>query len=694
MSIRGNYKIISSLMTFLGVISISLHLFCSDDPVENPSGPSGPEGPVSWSCVISGTEPDSSGKIGCKDDFLTLASPPLNASIPGAVSVKTVIDDWDNDAVKLYFQNCKKYKIHHEFAYANLSGKGKLLVPDLGQFNVTEYSSINRRFILGAVTYYEGPGVWAYEIAPYDNASAEMINLAYQKIASSAYFGDSLYFHPTSQLVENVAKDLPDSVKIITTDELYEGIDYQPLNYGTSMGKLVFVTAKELEGGKYVSFRDIVVLDEVPNDISVTSGIITQMFQTPLSHINVLSQNRGTPNMSLSDAYTDSKLRKFEGKWVKLVVGPERYSITEVSVEEADKWWDNNSPAQVQIANMNLDVRDLRDIKEILSYPRLSFTEAIDSAIPAFGGKASHYGAFPHMDSTKVPYPKGFAIPVYYYHQFMQQNGFLESVEKMLADTGFIHNPSIRDDSLARLRKMIMRAPVDTAFTRMLMTKLQKEYSGIRMRFRSSTNAEDLDGFTGAGLYTSKSGDPHNTESILDAVREVWASVWFFRAYEERSYRKIGHETVGMALLVHQSFPNEEATGVAITANPYDLSGLEPAFYVNVQYGGESVVLPGAGVSSDVFVYHYYSSGRPIVFHGHSNILPKGQETVLTNKQTYQLGIALEAIHKFFQPIYGNVPGAWYAMDTEFKFDQPIDDPDGELVLYMKQARPYPGMGK
>jgi hypothetical protein len=698
MSRNHNHKIIPSLMIFTGMIFVSMHLFCIDDPVESITGPSDPDpdpDPIGWSCIIpAGTEPDSSGKIGCEEDFLALASTPLNSSIPGAISVKTVIDDWDNDKIQLYFQNSKKYKIHHEFTYANLSGKGKLLVPNLDEFNRTEYSSIERRFILGAVTYYEGPKVWAYEIAPYDNASAEMINLAYQKIKSNAFFGDSLYFHPTSQLIENVAKGLPDSVKIITTDELYKDIDYQPLNYGTSMGRLVFVTAKELEKGKYVGFRDIVVLDAVPNDISVTSGIITEMFQTPLSHINVLSQNRGTPNMGLRNAYSNSTLLALKGKWVKLVVGPKDYSVTEVTVEEADQWWEDNSPAQVQIANMNLDVRELTDIKDILRYPELSYAEAIDSAIPAFGGKASHFGAFPHMDSAKVPYPKGFAIPVYYYYQFMQQNKFLERVEKMLADTGFQNNPEIRDDSLALLRKLIQRAPVDTAFTRMLMTKLQREYSGIRMRFRSSTNAEDLDGFTGAGLYTSKSGDPHDTKSVLDAVREVWASVWFFRAFEERSYRKIGHITVGMAVLVHQSFPDEEATGVAITANPYDLSQMEPAFYINVQYGGESVVLPNADVTSDVFVYHFYSPGQPIVYHGHSNILPEGKSSVLTNKQIYQLGVALAEIHKFFQPIYGSVPGQWYAMDTEFKFDQPVDDPNGEPVLFMKQARPYPGMGK
>ena len=37
--------------------------------------------------------------------------------------------------------------------------------------------------------------------------------------------------------------------------------------------------------------------------------------------------------------------------------------------------------------------------------------------------------------------------------------------------------------------------------------------------------------------------------------------------------------------------------------------------------------------------------------------------------------------------------GDWYAMDTEFKFDHPTGgDPKGQPVLFIKQARPYPGM--
>jgi hypothetical protein len=651
--------------------------------------------PRTWDCSIGqgDTTPDFSGTIGCKDDFTALASEPLNADIPGATSAKTVIDKMDpSGSNPLYFQNSKKYQIHWDFASTHLSGKGKPVVPSLTQFNTTEYYTPDRRFVCGAITRYDGPGVWTYEIAPYDNATVQMIAMAYEKIADSCFFGDSLYFHPTSQTIEKLAAGLPASVKIITTDELFKSINYQPLNFGTSMGRLVFITAKELDTG-YVGFRDIVVLDEVPNDISVTSGIITQMFQTPLAHINVLSQNRGTPNMALRGAFSDTSLRSLEGKWVKLYVSSSTYSVTEVTKAEADAWWDANKPLTIPIPRLDTTVKDLRNVTDILDIANLGLGGALAAAIPAFGGKASHYSAFPHMDSTKVPYFKGFGIPIFYYWQFMKQNGFDTQVAQMLADTLFQSDPAIRSARLQALRDSMMVAPVDAAFMSALMAKLQTDYPGVRMRFRSSTNAEDLNGFTGAGLYTSKTGDPNDpAHPVIDAIREVWSAVWFFRAFEERSYRNIDHLAVGMALLVIRSFTDEEATGVAITNNPFNASGLEPAFYVNVQYGGTSVVLPDPTVTTDQFLYYYYMSGQPVAYLAHSSLIPS-DTTVLTVAQIHTLGVALDEIQRFFQPLYGSDPGKWWSMDTEFKFDQPLDDPNGKPVLWMKQCRPYAGMG-
>lgn len=646
-----------------------------------------------WGCTVdAAAQPDFSPTIGCKEDFAALGSVPLDAGIPGAITVKTIVDQQDGG--KLYFQDSKEFKIHWDFASSHLSGNSKPIVPALSQFNNTEYYSPNRRFILGAVTRYDGPGLWAYEIAPYDNASAEMIRTAYGKIAAACFCADKLFFHPTSQAVEAEAKKLPASVKVVATDVLYEGVDYQPLNYGTSMGRLVFTTAKKLET-EYVAFRDIVVLDAVPNDISVVSGIITQEFQTPLSHINVLSQNRGTPNMGLRGAQTNAALVALKGKWVKLTVASTDYTITEVTQAEADAWWDAHKPAAVGVPNMDTTTRELRNVQDILGpEPEKNLGDALKKAIPAFGGKASHFSAFPHMDSTKIKYPKAFAIPIYYYWQFMEQNGFNDSITAMLADTKFQGDPAERDKRLKALRDSMKTAPIDSAFVDALTAKLDAYFPGInKIRFRSSTNAEDLDGFTGAGLYDSKTGDRTDPKDpILGAVRGVWASVWFFRAFEERSYRNIDHKAVGMALLVHNAHSDEEANGVAITANPFDPAGLEPGFYINVQVGEELIVSPDPGLTADQFLYHFDMPGQPIVFIANSSLVPKGT-TVLTTVQTYALGTALKEIHRFFQPLYGKDASKWYAMDTEFKLDQVVGDPNGTPVIIMKQARPYPGWG-
>jgi hypothetical protein len=638
-------------------------------------------------CEASADEPapDYLQQIGCWDDFNALASQPLDASIPGARSVKIVLDQQGNNA--FYFQNSNKYSIHHDFTSAHLSGNGLPIVPPLSEFNRVEYYSPDRRFILGAITYYEGADVWALEIAPYDTASVDMIEQLYAAAREAAYFGPALSFHPLSKEVESEAQELSADVRITTTDDLFAEIDYQPLNLGTAVGQLRFVKAENLDK-EFLGFREIIVLDRVPNDISAVAGLITEEFQTPLSHVNVLSQNRGTPNMSLRNAMSDKRLRDLEGKWVRLQVGSFEFSVQEVGTEEADAFWEENKPAEVGIPNLDLDEKRIPDVKELLNLD-LEMGEALDAAIPAFGGKASHYAAL-SLIGQDVPVPEAFAIPVYYYWQFMEQNGFNQQVEEMLADEQFLNDSETRELRLEQLRDAMIAAPVDPEFESMLERKLEQDFPGVRMRYRSSTNAEDLEGFTGAGLYISWTGALDDSRRpVLDAIRQVWASVWFFRAFEERTYRGIVHQKVGMALLVHRSFPDEEANGVALSANPFGTSGLEPGFYINVQRGEGSVVKPKAGESSDQFIYHYGFPGQPIVFIAHSNLVPSGC-TVLTKTEVHTLGLALEAIHDYFRPIYGLETGTYYAMDIEFKFDGgPCEQP----VLWIKQARPHSGWG-
>ncbi len=638
-----------------------------------------------WECAVTDGEAALySTRIGCDTDFDHLASAPLDASIPGARSVKTVVDRADGNA--LYFQDSVTYPIHWDFAVEHLSGDGLPLVPSLGEFNTTEYYSPDRRFVLGAVTYYEEPAKWVYEISPYDTATSQLIALAFDRIRHDLFVRDELAFHPNSTSVEAAAETLPPHIPVITTDELFADITYQALNLGTAMGKLRFMETEELET-EIPSYRDVLVLDAVPNDIAIVAALITAEFQTPLSHVNVLSQNRGTPNMALTGAMENEELRALEGKWVELTVEGTDYSIREVTQEEADQWWEDNRPEPLDVTPFDLSVTEITDAEEILDLENLSLAEALSVSVPAFGGKGSHYGGLVLIDG--LPVPEGFVIPIYWYDRFMTVHGLWDVVDAMLADPDFQGDANVRDERLADLRSQIETAELETEFWDALLAEIADDHDGERLRFRSSTNAEDVTGFNGAGLYTSITGDLSDPDRpVEDAVRGVWASVWNFRAYEEREYFSIDHTTIGMALLVHHSFPDEEANGVAITANVYDTSGLEPAFYVNVQEGEESVVAPEPDVTTDQFLYYFELPGQPIVFIQHSNLVADG-ETVLTTAETYDLGVGLQAIHDFFYPVYGDQ--SFYGMDVEFKFDDL--DSGGDPTLWIKQARPYPGFG-
>lgn len=660
----------------LPLLTLVLASACDRPSVASAQGDSG------WACLSAEAAPDYLQGLGCWDDFAALASPPLDATIPGAQSSKTLVDRSDGDA--LYFTNAALYPYHWDFASALLSGSGLPIVGDQSSFNTTQYYTPDRRFLLGAVTRYEEADVWAYEIAPYDTADADMVAAAYRLIAASAWFGDDLYFHPASTQAEAVADTLPDDIKVITTAELYEGITYQPLNLGLSMGQLRFYTADEL-AASYVNYREIVVLDEVPLDLSIVAGTITVDFQTPLSHINVLAQNRGTPNMALRGAWDEPSLRDLEGSWVELEVGASTWSVREVTVAEADAWWEGHQPTPLEIGPMDVSWTELSDASDILVADDLG--AALDTAIPRFGGKASHFAGLTRIGDPVVV-PTAFAVPVYWYDQFMTDAGLWDQVDAMLADADFQADSAVRAERLAELQAAIVAAPLDPVFEELLSTKLETDFPDTRMKFRSSTTAEDLGDFTGAGLYTSAAGaldDPDST--VQDAVRTVWASVWGARAYEEREYYGIDHRLVGMAVLVHPSFEDEEANGVAITNNLFDSTGLQPAFYINSQQGEASVVEPETGVTSDQLLYYYDLPGQPIVYLDHSSLVADNQ-TVMSAAEIYLLGEQLSAIHSFYFEVYGD--RSFYAMDTEFKLDRNLD----ESRVTIKQARPYPGRGE
>ncbi len=622
--------------------------------------------------VPEGNSPDWIRVIGCESDYDLLITERDDAIFAHTTTLNWIIDREDYNRV--YFINTEKWLLHFFFAEAYLQRQGLTPVGTHAEFNILNYRRENRRFILGKVIHYRDQELTTIEFSAGDTAGTDLIVEGYQRISEQLYDGDKLLYRPVSNDQERVIDEIAAQIPVIRTEEVFQGQSYQPLNSVQGYGTLQFRRVAEL-AGRPLGPTDIVVLDRVPNDISLVSGIITNEFQTPLSHINLLSKNRGTPNMGLRDAFTDEQLRAFEGKLVRLVVGPQEFTIEEAPLAEAQSYWEAMRPSSPLVPTFDLTVDSVVDILTV---------ELSDSL--SVGAKAANMGEMSQIDGTPVPLPVSpMALPFAFYQRHLVDNGIDIEIGALLADfaAGGLEASDLRT-RLFDLRWRIFKAPMNTDDLAALVAAMGTRWTAdTRLRFRSSTNVEDLAEFSGAGLYTSAGASLLEGESaVAEAVRVVWASAWNHQAFVERDFYRVQHDLVRMAVLVHPAFVDELANGVAITINEFAQN--RPAFYINSQVGEVSVTNPtGQAIPEQILYYTWYEEPEYEVITRSSLVgaLPDwpGGLGVLTESELAELADLLERIHNHFRPLYP--PRADFAMDVEFKLG-----PNRQIII--KQARP------
>jgi len=599
-------------------------------------------------------------KIIRPEAYTMLQGLPLNPTFGEVKSVKIVYSIPDD---KIYYSNSEKYFIHYDFCYQVLGyNKGHAM------FNYEQYTdNPNRIYILASINHFTSSDIYTLDFFPGDELDCADIETVYDKVSETFYIGDSLRFYATSSGWESCT-----NVPLISSDELYAGQNYQPLNPGANYGYLKKITITELPG-IYLGRHDIVLLNGIPIDISVVSGIITTEFQTPLSHINVLSHNRGTPNMALRDGWTNPKLIDLLNKLVYLKVTLDSFYIREATLQEAQDFWEQKEPQTPHILELDTITSGLVDL-----------TDADLNSVSMIGGKAANFAELTKIDVTNygpLPLPEGyFAIPFYYYYQHIKKYGLDIFIDNMLNDTLFQTNVAWRQKQLILLQDSIKNSPVDTGLLRIVEDRVAALSNFKNIRFRSSTNAEDIEGFNGAGLYDSYTGTLTDPDKPIDkAIKKVWASLWNFAAFEERDYFKIDHKTVAMGILVHRSYPAEAANGVVITKNLYN--PYNPAITINVQIGEISVVSPEEKYLPDQIIYYTYSNENIFEYINHSNVPGMEGKTVMTDYELKVLKDYCMAIqYHYCRLFYECRP-----LDIEFK----VDIVDGIRKIYIKQARLY-----
>jgi hypothetical protein len=425
----------------------------------------------------------------------------------------------------------------------------------------------------------------------------------------------------------------------------------------------------------------IIVTDAVPNDLPFVSGLITEAFQTPLAHVNVLSQNRGTPNMALRNARQDERVANLLDQLVRLEVSNAGFTLREASAEEVDEFVRMRTPAGPRVTpRLDASLRGIVDLA----------TRGL-ADLPAIGAKAAQLAELGHVQSLSPycggPFPvpqKSFAIPMAYYLDHFERSGARAALEAAMQEPKFRVDLRARDTALEQVRKKIRETPVDTALMVELETAILQRWGRERLRFRSSSNTEDLSGFNGAGLYESTPAEIGDSERPIDgALREVWASLWNTRAYDEREFGHIDQSGVAMGVLVHPSFKSERANVIAISRNVLDPTRAD-IHYLNAQEGEASVANPAPGVTTEQLIHHWRAvPNTPVIEYQAKSSLTNGTD-VLTLDDVLMISCRLAAVHDYFQakldPQYQN---RWFAMDVEIK----LVGPKREVVF--KQARPY-----
>ncbi len=600
--------------------------------------------------------------------FELIASLPSRSNESEVSSVK-ILHDWNTDL--MYYTNTKKYEYHHSFARDQLGfDQGNMA------FNFTQYrNNADRYLYCSNLNYFHRLDKYVLHFVSANEIDCAQIRRIYDKIIETSYLKGKLYLLVNRPYFQDCG--LP----TITTEELYNSQNYQALNLAQNFGYLKKVDLQDLEQ-TFLGRQDIALLNGIPNDVSVVAGIITTEFQTPLSHINVLSHNRGTPNMALRDGWENEQLQSLLGELVYLQVRSDSFSIRRAELEEARAFWDQNAPQEIVDLPMNTEINELVNLEE-----------ADHSFLDEIGGKAANFAELLKVRSFLEPVPtpeQPFAIPFHFYQQHLQQSGLDSFIEQMLSSSDFLNSPVIRKLTLEELQRKIIDFPLDPDLVQAVEEKIDYFGNFSSFRFRSSTNAEDLESFSGAGLYSSYSAKKYDPTKTVDlAIKRVWASLWNWRAFEERSYYKIKHNSCAMGILVHRSFPNEDANGVLITKNLYNSNR---GFTINAQYGEHSIVFPEPGILHDLIILFTFSiiPGQSFMpeYLTFSNIPELNGNTVLSDAELIKLGEYSKAIQRHF---YNEVPHNCdcsldnFGLDIEFKVDSQLFP----RQIYIKQVRVF-----
>lgn len=494
------------------------------------------------------------------------------------------------DPVRVIFQDSGRYLYHYDFATQRLEDfRG--MTP--GEFDRISLYRDGQRVVLGAVLYPPPPDTSEYgiQLVGNDVYPRDEVRTYFERVRAvvAAPPGVQALYLPTFEQAEAAEADreyyadhgirVSSAVRWIREDEIYAS--------GWAVGRLRFIPADEIAAA-YADGRlapgDILVTDAVPAEIPFVAGVIGLAPATPNSHVAILARSFGVPFVYPAEAETRQRVMELDGAMVALRAR-ELFDRDEIKLLDLEG---ELSPSLVEaLAALKAPPKLEIQPKAVRGEINASTDDLTPSDIRFFGGKAANFGFLRRAIPTNSLPAITFSFDLWdgFLMQARSGGGTLASaIYDRLGHYTYPPEVGVLRADLEAVRTWIED---ESHFDSEQQTAIINALAGFdperKIRFRSSTNVEDTENFTGAGLYDSYSGcladdldadtvgpshcDPLESRErgVFRALRKVYASFFNENAFLERLRYGVDSTEVGMAVLVHHSFPDsiELANGVA-----------------------------------------------------------------------------------------------------------------------------------
>lgn len=612
------------------------------------------------------------------------------------------------DPTRVYYQDSTKFPFHFEFATQRLA-------PFIGMnrtaFDAVSLRRTNQQVVLGTVLYPPGANFVEYgvQFVGLDPYTVDEIARWFELVKGTVFAanGVGVFYMPVFEqeaMARTHAAEFAARNIAVASSERWGAVNhvYSP---GWAFGRLKFFPAGEIAAafadGRLLP-SDILLTDGVPAETPLVAGIISLTPSTPNSHTAILAKSFGIPFVHLPDAVERTRVQVLVGHQI-ILRAIVTFDAGEVKVLDVEGVLD---------PSLEEALLALKQTQPINFTPKQSFgalsasTDALGPAdIRYFGGKAANYGLLRDALPTNAPPAIAFSFDLWdaFLDQVLPGGQTLRATiaARLAPYTNFPPDiPALLQD-LGDIRDLIRAASFTSAQQQAITNALSVFNPHRKIRFRSSTNVEDSEHFTGAGLYDSYSGcllddldgdnqgpslcDPTAPEErgVFRAIRRVYASFYNDYAFLERLRHGVDESQVGMAVLVHHSFPDEEELANGVATLRFRYSGATQSYEGDLvtQLGAESVTNPDGSAVPEVISVYGFGASMSMTLTRRSSRVPLGAYVMDWDADYRGMMELLRAVGSRYREVFPARNN--YYLDFEYKKDV-------NLGLVVKQVREVP----